>query len=73
MEDATKTLNEKLAQITNTETARNVVFFIGDGMGVSTVTAGRIYKGQRRGASGEEAQLDFEKFPHTGYAKVRFA
>ncbi|XP_022685809.1 alkaline phosphatase-like isoform X1 [Varroa jacobsoni] len=70
LEDATKTLNEKLGQITNTGVAKNVVFFIGDGMGVSTLTAGRIYKGQRRGASGEEAQLDFEKFPYTGLTKT---
>ncbi|XP_028966835.1 alkaline phosphatase-like [Galendromus occidentalis] len=39
-------------------------------MGVSTVTAGRIYKGQRRGASGEEAVLDFEKFPFTALSKT---
>ncbi|OQR66555.1 alkaline phosphatase [Tropilaelaps mercedesae] len=70
LEDATKTMNEKLAQITNMGVAKNVVFFIGDGMGMSTVTAGRIYKGQRRGASGEEAQLDFEKFPYTGFSKT---
>lgn len=72
LEDATKTLNEKLAQITNKGVAKNVIFFLGDGMGMTTITASRIYKGQRRGASGEEAQLDFEKFPYTGIAKVSY-
>ena len=34
--------------------AKNVILFIGDGMGISTVTAGRIYAGQKRGQTGEE-------------------
>jgi alkaline phosphatase len=32
--------------------ARNVILFVGDGMGVSTVTAARILEGQLRGESG---------------------
>jgi alkaline phosphatase len=32
--------------------AKNVILFIGDGMGVSTLTAARIFEGQRRGESG---------------------
>jgi len=40
-------------------TARNVILFLGDGMGLSTITAARILKGQLRGASGEEEQLSF--------------
>ena len=31
------------------ERAKNVILFIGDGMGVSTLTAARIYDGQKRG------------------------
>ncbi len=50
--------------------ARNVVLFIGDGMGVSTVTAARILDGQRQGASGEEGLLSFERLPYTGLAKT---
>lgn len=50
--------------------AKNVIIFIGDGMGISTVTAARIYKGQKAGKSGEEATLTFEEFPHTGLSKV---
>ena len=33
--------------------AKNVILFMGDGMGVQTVTAGRILKGQKRGENGE--------------------
>ena len=32
------------------ERARNVILFVGDGMGVATVTAARILEGQLRGA-----------------------
>ena len=41
--------------------AKNVILFIGDGMGVSTVTAARIFDGQSRGESGEENVLSFER------------
>ena len=30
----------------NTKKAKNVIIFVGDGMGVQTHTASRIYKGQ---------------------------
>jgi alkaline phosphatase len=48
-----------------------VIFFLGDGMGVSTVTAARIYQGQKQGKPGEENWLSFEKFPHVALSKVR--
>ncbi|PAA68686.1 hypothetical protein BOX15_Mlig021345g1 [Macrostomum lignano] len=50
--------------------AKHVVLFIGDGMGVSTVTAARILKGQLENSSGDEAQLSFERFQHTALAKT---
>ncbi len=50
--------------------AKNVVLFIGDGMGVSTVTAARILEGQMQGKDGEEHQLYFDKFPFAGLAKT---
>ena len=49
-----------------------MIFFLGDGMGVSTVTSARIYYGQKQGKSGEEGYLSFEKFPNVALAKVRF-
>ncbi len=44
--------------------AKNVILFIGDGMGISTLTAARIFDGQSKGMSGEENRLSFENFPH---------
>ena len=50
--------------------AQNLIFFLGDGMGVSTVTAGRIMAGQLRGGSGEENLLAFEALPVAGLVKT---
>jgi alkaline phosphatase len=50
--------------------AKNVILFVGDGMGVSTVTAARILEGQLRGESGEENRLSFEHFPNVGLIKT---
>jgi alkaline phosphatase len=50
--------------------ARNVILFLGDGMGISTVTAARILEGQQRGLSGEENQLSFEKLPYVALSKT---
>lgn len=50
--------------------AKNVILFVGDGMGVSTITAARILAGQRKGMLGEENSLSFEKFPFSGFAKT---
>lgn len=50
--------------------AKNVILFLGDGMGISTVTAARIFAGQQAGGPGEEHRLSFEHFPVTGLAKT---
>jgi alkaline phosphatase len=50
--------------------ARQVILFLGDGMGLSTVTAARILEGQLRGESGEENRLAFEELPHVALLKV---
>jgi alkaline phosphatase len=50
--------------------AKNVILFVGDGMGVSTVTASRILEGQMRGQLGEENSLSFDRFPFAGLAKT---
>ena len=54
----------------NENVARNVILFLGDGMGVSTVTGGRIYSGQLQGQTGEEYELTFDKFPYVALSKV---
>lgn len=50
--------------------AKNVILFIGDGMGISTLTAARILEGQLRGESGEENRLSFEEFPFSALSKT---
>lgn len=50
--------------------AKNVILFVGDGMGVTTLTAARIFEGQMRGSSGEENQLSFEQFPSVALSKT---
>lgn len=54
----------------NERPAKNVILFVGDGMGVSTVTAARILEGQLRGESGEENSLSFEKLPYLALSKT---
>jgi len=49
---------------------RNVILFLGDGMGVSTVTAARILAGQLQGQTGEEHLLAFETFPELALVKT---
>ena len=70
--DAQATLQEALKIKRNTNVAKNVILFLGDGMGVSTVTGGRIYAGQKQGKSGEEHMLSFENFPSLALSKVCF-
>jgi alkaline phosphatase len=50
--------------------AKNVIVFIGDGMGMSTITAARIYKNQQAGGYGEEKLLSFEGFPFVGLSRT---
>ncbi|XP_072035051.1 alkaline phosphatase-like [Amphiura filiformis] len=54
----------------NTNRAKNVIMFIGDGLDLPTITASRILKGQLKGNPGEEDQLSFETFPHVGFSKT---
>lgn len=49
---------------------RNVILFLGDGMGISTITAARILAGQLAGNTGEEHELAFERFPHVALIKT---
>ena len=50
--------------------AKNVILFVGDGLGISTITAARIMAGQQAGLDGEEYELSFDKFPYSGFAKT---
>lgn len=67
--DAQAQLTKKLAR-TSSDKAQNVILFVGDGMGISTLTAARILQGQMEGNNGEEGYLSFEKFPYTALVKT---
>jgi len=51
-------------------TARNVIIFIGDGMGVSTLTAARIYQGQRQGRDGESFVTAMDSLAYSALVKT---
>ena len=71
--DSGKASLDKADRIANNKKkAKNVILFIGDGMGVSTVTASRIFEGQSQPGNrgGEEHSLSFEKFPHVALSKT---
>lgn len=63
-------VQEALALAAVGDRARNVILFVGDGMGISTVTAARILEGQLRGQSGEENLLAFETLPYVALLKT---
>lgn len=50
----------------NTNEAKNVIIFIGDGMSMATQMATRVYLGN------ENTYLSFEKFPYTGLSRVSY-
>lgn len=54
----------------NERKAKNVILFVGDGMGVSTVTASRILAGQMKGQPGEENRLIMETLPYVALSKT---
>ncbi|TAJ79412.1 MAG: alkaline phosphatase [Gallionellaceae bacterium] len=49
---------------TATTTPKNVIFFLGDGMGITTLTAARIYK------VGETGDLTIDTLPETAFVKT---
>ncbi|XP_034829178.1 alkaline phosphatase-like [Maniola hyperantus] len=50
--------------------AKNVILVVGDGMSLTTATAARILRGQRRGQSGEDTDLVWDTFPAVALAKT---
>ncbi|XP_029205526.2 alkaline phosphatase-like [Acropora millepora] len=69
-QDGVRLIQQNLKIKPNTRTARNAVVFLGDGMGVTTVTAARILAGQLKGNPGEETVLSWEQFPWSALAKT---
>jgi alkaline phosphatase len=63
-------INEGKALMPIRRRAKNVILFVGDGMGVSTQTAARILEGQMKGKTGEENRLAFETLPYSALSKT---
>ncbi|XP_045172754.2 alkaline phosphatase-like [Mercenaria mercenaria] len=58
------------SRVPNQRLAKNIILFIGDGMGISTVTAARILGGQKLNMPGEENMLKFEQFDDVALSKT---
>lgn len=70
--EARRNIRDKIRKRPIEKEARNVIFFLGDGMSIPTVTSTRVFKGQLQNLTfGEEADLSFDKFPFTGVSKVK--
>eukprot|EP00057_Strongylocentrotus_purpuratus_P020485 XP_011674959.1 PREDICTED: alkaline phosphatase [Strongylocentrotus purpuratus] len=67
---ARDSIQKALERELNIGEAKNIIFFLGDGMSVPTVTAARIRQGQLKGETGEENILAWETFPHVGLIKT---
>ncbi len=52
------------AACSNSEPAKQVIFFLGDGMGMTTLTAARIY------SVGEDGELTIDTLPDTAFVKT---
>ncbi len=63
-------LKRLMADKPNNRKARNVIIFIGDGMGISTLTAGRIFEGQQKGLDGESYVAEMDRLPNTALVKT---
>lgn len=70
-EQGVKLIKDNVKVKPNTDTAKSAVLFLGDGMGISTVTAARIFDGQQKNMEyGEENVLSWEVFPWTALVKT---
>ncbi len=61
---------DKKIEARQSKQAKNVILFVGDGMGVSTITAARIYAGQQKGVDGESYQLAMDTLPWSALSKT---
>ncbi|UMR32543.1 alkaline phosphatase [Massilia sp. MB5] len=56
--------SDTTAPVTPTTPPKNVIFFLGDGMGLTTMTAARIY------SVGEDGDLTMDTLPETAFVKT---
>ncbi len=71
--DAEKALQARLENRPIEGQAKNIILFVADGHGIASVTASRIYQGQKRGETGEEnflAMEDYSNFPYLALSKT---
>ncbi len=59
-----------IADNLNKNKAKNVIMFIGDGMGISTLSSARLYNAENRNLLKTDIYLTWEKFPHVGLSRV---
>lgn len=62
--------SQRIHQQANHQRAKNIILVVGDGMGITSLTSGRIYAGQQQGLDGEEYQLAFEDYPYSALVKT---
>ncbi|KAL0830522.1 hypothetical protein ABMA28_002683 [Loxostege sticticalis] len=68
---AQETLQKRLQYATEKNpVAKNIILVVGDGMSLTTATAARILRGQRRGQTGEDTDLAWDTFPAVALAKT---
>ncbi len=65
-----QTLEQMLEVQPNNNEAQNVIIFVADGAGPTTVTATRILAGQMKGLQGEENILPYDTFPNVALIKT---
>lgn len=63
-------LEARLAMPATGRRAKNLIIFIGDGMGVSTLTAARIWQGQKAGRDGESTETAIDALPYSAMVKT---
>jgi alkaline phosphatase len=67
---AQEQLTLRLAQKPNTNKAKNIIIMVGDGMGITTVTASRIYGGQKQNKDGPSNNLTMDAFPYLALSRT---
>lgn len=63
-------LQTRLRQPRVQRPARNVIIFVGDGLGVSTLTAARIRQGQMAGVDGASLVTAMDRLPYSALVKT---
>ncbi|KAK7082385.1 hypothetical protein SK128_001271 [Halocaridina rubra] len=67
-QDAQERLQKQLQIVNKVQQAKNIIFFLGDGMGIPIVTAARFFKGNITGKWEHETMV-WEEFPNFALSK----